>query len=171
LPSGIELPGLNDSKQVKESERERLYDILIGSDEILCSVVNVSSERIDEINVLQATHEAMRAAVAGLPKVPDLVLVDGNPVTGFLCPAINVIKGDAKSAAIAAASILAKVSRDRIMLAYADEYPEYGFEKHKGYGTKMHLQALREYGACPIHRQTFAPIKALAVDAKQGRLF
>jgi len=113
----------------------------------------------------------MQAAVANLRKEPDLVLVDGNPVTGFECPAKNIIKGDAKCAAISAASILAKVHRDRRMAAYDEEFPEYGFGKHKGYGTKAHLEALREHGPCEIHRKTFAPVAEILNEGRQGMLF
>ncbi len=171
LPSHIDLPGLNDSKQVSKTNRDRLFESLTTLTDVLWSIAEVTSDRIDAINILQATHEAMRAAVSGLTDTPDLVLVDGNPVNGFECPAVNVVKGDAKCAAIAAASILAKVHRDRVMLEYDAIYPEYGFAKHKGYGTKAHLEALRKHGPSPIHRHSFAPVRVLFDEARQGRLF
>ncbi len=170
LPADFELPALNDSKQLTEKQRELLYETITTSEEIAWSVICIEPSRIDEINILQATHEAMRLAVKSLKVIADLIFVDGNPVNGFHCPAINIIKGDGKCAAIAAASIVAKIHRDRLMLQYHSEYPQYGFATHKGYGTAAHLKALREHGPCPIHRMTFAPIARIINESKQGEL-
>jgi ribonuclease HII len=171
LPQSVSIPELNDSKQLSESVRKRLFEVITTTDGILWNIVDVSQQRVDEINILQATHEAMRLAVSGLSGTPDLVLVDGNPVKGFDCAAVNVIKGDAKCAAIAAASILAKVHRDGLMCEFDETYPEYGFSRHKGYGTKAHLEALRSHGPCPVHRRSFAPVRDLLSQSRQGWLF
>lgn len=171
LPKGLFIPELNDSKQLSETVRNRLFEVLTTTEGVLWNVVDISNIRVDEINILQATHEAMRCAVTGLSGTPDLVLVDGNPVHGFPCSAVNVIKGDAKCAAIAAASILAKVHRDNLMREMDAVYPEYGFFRHKGYGTKAHLASLRSHGPCPIHRRSFAPVREVVNQSKQGRLF
>ena len=154
LPFGLELPGLNDSKKLSEKQRERLYEE-ITAQALAWSVFLVDERTVDEINILQATFRAMRGAVAGLQVRPELCLVDGNQDPGLLLPTLTVVHGDAQCASIAAASILAKVTRDRLMLQYAAQYPQYGFEKHKGYGTKAHYAALDTYGPCPIHRRTF----------------
>jgi ribonuclease HII len=159
LPQDINIPYLNDSKQLTEKKREILFDI-IKEKALAYAVSSADNAVIDEINILQATFTAMRNSVSGLNVKPELCLVDGNhkiPDLPFEQEA--VIDGDAKSAAIAAASILAKVTRDRMMLEYSKQYPLYKFEKHKGYGTKVHIEALKVYGACPIHRKTFAPVK------------
>lgn len=148
------IAGLNDSKKLSEKRREELYDIICEK-AVAYAVCAVDEKRIDEINILNATFEAMSGAVAGLNVTPDYVLVDGNRVKGIDIPHETIVKGDAKSASIAAASILAKVSRDRYITKMAEKYPEYGFEKHKGYGTKEHTAAILEHGACEIHRRTF----------------
>ena len=122
---------------------------------IAYNIFSVDEKRIDEINILNATYEAMNGAVNGLSTVPDFVLIDGNRISGMEIPHETVVKGDSKSISIAAASILAKVSRDRFICQMAEKYPEYGFEKHKGYGTKAHNEAILKYGPCPIHRRTF----------------
>ena len=119
------------------------------------NIFSVDEKRIDEINILNATYEAMNGAVNGLSTAPDFVLIDGNRISGMEIPHETVVKGDSKSISIAAASILAKVSRDRFICQMAEKYPEYGFEKHKGYGTKAHNEAILKYGPCPIHRRTF----------------
>ncbi len=154
LPRGLEIPGLNDSKKLSEKKREALYT-RITEQALAWSVCLVDEKRIDEINILQATYEAMRGAVAGLSLRPDLCLVDGNRDPGLGLPTETVVKGDGSCADIAAASILAKVTRDRRMLQLDREYPQYGFAVHKGYGTKAHYAALDAFGPCPIHRLTF----------------
>ena len=154
LPKGWDTPWLNDSKKVTEKRREVLYD-QITAEALAWSVAWADEKEIDEINILNARMLAMERAVRGLSVKPDLALVDGNRAPDLDCPLETVVKGDGKSASIAAASILAKVSRDRYMLEMAKEYPQYAFEKHKGYPTKLHYERLREYGPCPIHRLTF----------------
>ncbi len=154
LPQDLVLPGLNDSKKVPDKRRRELYDV-ITAQALAYGIAFASQEEIDEINILQATFLAMKRAVAQLSLRPDLLLLDGNRETEFGIPVQTVIKGDSKSANIAAASILAKVTRDRYMEQLAQEYPQYGFEVHKGYGTKRHYAALQEYGPCPAHRMSF----------------
>lgn len=154
LPQDLVLPGLNDSKKVPDKRRRELYD-LITDQALAYGIAFASNEEIDEINILQATFLAMKRAVAQLSLRPDLLLLDGNRETEFGIPVQTVIKGDSKSANIAAASILAKVTRDRYMEQLAQEYPQYGFEVHKGYGTKRHYAALQECGPCPAHRMSF----------------
>lgn len=155
LPQGYVVEGVNDSKKLSEKKRDMLFDKII--DECVCySIGTASVSEIDEFNILQATFLAMRRAVDGLSIKPDFTLIDGNAdAPGLSTDSMTVIKGDSKSANIAAASILAKVSRDRYMLEMAEKYPRYHFEKHKGYGTKLHYEMIREYGICPIHRKTF----------------
>lgn len=154
LPEGCVIDGINDSKKLSEKKREELFDVICEKAVAYC-IADVSEGRIDEINILNATFEAMNGAVDGLGVTPDYVLIDGNRISGMTLPHETVVKGDAKSISIAAASILAKVSRDRVMYEMAEKYPEYGFEKHKGYGTKTHCEAILKYGACEIHRKTF----------------
>ena len=154
LPDGIFIEGLNDSKKLTEKKREKLFDIIKENAVAYC-IASVDEKEIDRINILQATFLAMNKAVDGLKIKPQIALVDGNQDPHLKVPCQTVVKGDAKCASIAAASILAKVSRDRFMLEKAKEYPEYCFEKHKGYGTKLHYEKLAEYGASPIHRQSF----------------
>ena len=154
LPPDVELPGLNDSKKLSEKKRELLFP-LIQEQAVAWSVAFASVEEIEELNILRATFLAMNRAIAGLDPKPDLALIDGNQNREIAMPSRTVIHGDARCACIAAASILAKVSRDRLMKELAVRYPQYGFEKHKGYGTKAHYAALREYGPCPIHRRSF----------------
>ena len=153
-----DLPGVFDSKQLSEARREELFVELTGHPEIRYAVCEVSPQEIDQINILQATHLAMRRAVAALPQT-DVVLVDGLPVRGFAVESRNLVKGDSLSASIAAASIIAKVTRDRKMLELDKLYPQYGFARHKGYGTAEHLEALKNYGACPEHRKSFRPVR------------
>lgn len=155
LPIGLEIEGLNDSKKLSEKKREQLFDVIC--EKAIDYSIGVATEKeIDEINILNATFLAMHRAVEGLKIKPDYALIDGNqyPKIPFVTEE-TVVKGDAKSMSIAAASILAKVSRDRFMLEKAKEYPEYCFEKHKGYGTKVHYEAIKEFGPSPIHRLTF----------------
>lgn len=154
LPKGWDAPYLNDSKKVTEKRREVLFD-QITAEAVAWSVAWADEKEIDEINILNARMLAMKRAVRGLSVGPDLALVDGNRAPNLDCPLETVVKGDGKSASIAAASILAKVSRDRYMLEMAKEYPQYAFEKHKGYPTKLHYERLRAHGPCPIHRLTF----------------
>ena len=154
LPDHLELPGLNDSKKLSDKKRRELFP-LIKEHAIAYGIGLASHEEIDEINILQATYLAMERAIAQLEGKADLALIDGNSAKDFGLPVKTVVKGDSLSASIAAASILAKVTRDDIMEAYAEEYPGYGFEIHKGYGTKAHYAALTEKGASPIHRMTF----------------
>lgn len=154
LPQEWDAPYLNDSKKVTEKRRDVLYEKIIG-DAVAWSVAWADEKEIDEINILNARMLAMDRAIKGLSVKPDLALIDGNRSVGIDCPNETVVKGDGKSASIAAASILAKVSRDRYMLDMAKKYPQYAFEKHKGYPTKLHYERLRAYGPCPIHRLTF----------------
>lgn len=154
LPKGHIVEGVNDSKKISEKKRDLLFDKII--DECVCYSIGTASEQeIDEINILQATFLAMRRAVESLEIKPDIALVDGNKKPGLDIAEQTIVKGDSKSANIAAASIIAKVSRDRYMLEMAEKYPEYQFEKHKGYGTKLHYEMLEKYGISPIHRKTF----------------
>lgn len=158
LPEPGILTGLDDSKKLTRRKREALYEALVASDLVEFSIGVVEPEEIDRINILKATHLAMQKAVEGLSPVPDMCLIDGLPVKGFPFPQESIVKGDASSLSIAAASIVAKVTRDRIMQKYAEQYPQYGFEKHSGYGTKIHLEALKKYGPAPIHRRSFSPV-------------
>lgn len=154
LPEGLEIAGLNDSKKLTDKKRRALYDE-ITQKALSYGISMVDETRIDEINILQATFEAMRAAAAQLTVTPALVLVDGNADPGLPIQVKTIVKGDSLSASIAAASILAKVTRDRYMEQIACVYPQYGFEIHKGYGTKLHYEALRRYGPCALHRRSF----------------
>lgn len=154
LPADFEIEGLNDSKKLTETKREMLFPI-IQQNAVAFGIASASEKEIDEMNILQATYLAMNRAIEALGVAPALCLIDGNRKEGICHPAQTVIGGDAKCACIAAASILAKVSRDRFMLEMAEKYPEYGFAKHKGYGTKAHYAALREFGPSPIHRMSF----------------
>ena len=154
LPKGTVIPGLDDSKKLTEKKREELFDI-IKDKAISFGIARAEVEEIEELNILNATFLAMNRAIAMLDPVPVLALIDGNRNTGIKTESICVIKGDSKCADIAAASILAKVSRDRYMYEMAAEYPQYEFEKHKGYGTKLHYEKLREFGPSPIHRMSF----------------
>ncbi len=154
LPENYEIPGLNDSKQLTDKKRRELYPI-IKEEALAWGIAFVDEKTIDEVNILNATFMAMKDAISQLEMKPDLALIDGNRVSDFGVEAIPVVKGDAKVASIAAASILAKVARDDVMDAMAETYPEYGFEVHKGYGTKRHYAAITVHGMCPIHRRTF----------------
>ena len=154
LPEDLILPYLNDSKKVTEKRREALF-LQIKEKALAWSVIMVPPERIDEINILQATYEAMRLAVSQLKVKPSVLVNDAVTIPGIALPQVPVVKGDAKCISIAAASILAKVTRDRIMEEMDAKHPEYGFAKHKGYGTREHMNAIREHGPCPIHRRSF----------------
>ena len=154
LPKGCVIEGVNDSKKLSEKKREALFDKIVEQC-VSYGVGTASVEEIDEINILQATYEAMRSAINNLNPSPDILLNDAVTIPKVDIKQVPIIKGDAKSISIAAASVLAKVTRDRIMEEYDKKYPEYGFAKHKGYGTKQHIQALEQFGASPIHRRTF----------------
>ena len=154
LPEHLEIPGLTDSKKLSDKKRRELFPII--QEKAVAYGIGLASEaEIDEINILQATFLAMCRALDQLSVRPEIALIDGNRETDFGLPVKTVVKGDSLSANIAAASVLAKVTRDNIMVELAETYPEYGFEIHKGYGTKAHYEALRQYGPCPIHRKTF----------------
>lgn len=154
LPEHLQIPGLTDSKKLTDKKRRELFPI-IQEQAIAYGIGLASESEIDEINILQATFLAMRRALDQLSVRPEIALIDGNRETDFGLPVKTVVKGDSLSANIAAASILAKVTRDNLMVELAEKYPEYGFEIHKGYGTKAHYEALRTYGPCPIHRRSF----------------
>lgn len=157
--------GLNDSKKLSEKARDALFAEILATADIGVGVADVA--RIDQMNILQATMWAMAEAIADLEQHPDLVLVDGNRCPKLTCPSQAIVKGDAKVVSIAAASVVAKVTRDRIMLALDQKNPEYGFARHKGYGTAFHLEMLKTHGATPHHRSSFAPVRnALAVPAR-----
>lgn len=154
LPEGLYIDGLNDSKKLTEKKREKLFDEICAS-AVAYSIAESTVEEINETNILEATLAAMRRAIASLPVKADFALIDGNVSRDFSLPARAVVHGDAISPSIAAASILAKVTRDRACLELDKQYPEYGIAKHKGYGTKVHMDALRKYGPAPIHRTKF----------------
>jgi ribonuclease HII len=160
LPCGLHIEGLNDSKKLSEKKREKLFDV-ICNEAVAYSVAFASVEEIDELNILEATLLAMRRAVEGLSVTPDYLLVDGNCSRSFTIPAKAVIKGDALVPSIAAASILAKVTRDRLCTELDKEYPQYNIAKHKGYGTKEHMALIKEHGISPIHRKSFIHLDKL----------
>ena len=172
LPDGLFIEGLNDSKKLTEKKREKLFDIICEK-AISYGIAFATNEEIDEINILNASQLAMRRAVAMLSPTPDLVLVDGNIARDFEMDAQPIIKGDALSMSIAAASILAKVTRDRYCEEMDKAYPEYHFAQHKGYPTKEHMDLVRALGPCPIHRKTFEPVRSILnpPDMIQGELF
>lgn len=154
LPPGLEIPGLNDSKKLSENKREALYDTIIAQ-ALSCGIAFATVEEIEEYNILGATFLAMNRAIAQLSPQPALALIDGNRNTGIAVQSRCIVGGDGKCADIAAASVLAKVTRDRYMRRMAETYPQYGFEKHKGYGTAAHYAAIRGLGPCPAHRPSF----------------
>ena len=154
LPKDHDILYLNDSKKLTAHKREELYDVIMEK-AVAVGIGMASPQRIDEINILQATYEAMREAVGKLSRAPRILLNDAVRIPGIAIPQVPIIKGDAKSVSIAAASILAKVTRDRLMYEYDKIMPEYGFASHKGYGSKIHIEALQKYGPSPIHRKTF----------------
>ena len=154
FPKDSNILYINDSKKLSEKKREELYDVIMEQ-AVACAVGYSTPERIDEINILQATYEAMREAVSNLETVPDLLLNDAVMIPQVNIRQVPIIKGDAKSISIGAASIVAKVTRDRLMIRYDEIYPEYGFASNKGYGAQTHIDALRKYGPCPIHRRSF----------------
>ena len=155
LPEGVVIEGLDDSKKLTEKKRERLYDI-IKQTAVAYSVAYGTLEEIETVNILEATYLAMNRTIEGLSVKPDFALIDGNRVPrGIKIPCETIVKGDSKSMSVAAASVLAKVTRDRLMLEYDKKYPEYNFKKHKGYGTKEHTELIKQYGPCEIHRLSF----------------
>lgn len=155
LPEGTVIEGLDDSKKLTEKKREKLYDI-IKETAVAYSVAYGTLEEIETVNILEATYLAMNRAIEGLSVKPDFALIDGNRVPrGIKIPCETIVKGDSKSMSVAAASVLAKVTRDRLMLEYDKKYPEYNFKKHKGYGTKEHTELIKQYGPCEIHRLSF----------------
>lgn len=168
IAAAVILPGdfshdlLNDSKKLSAKRREVLFDELTNNLDVQWAMSHGEVEEIDSINILKSTHAAMARAAEALEPNPDYCFIDGLAVPAFPFPSEGIVKGDGKSFSIAAASIIAKVSRDRLMTSYAEQYPEYGFEKHKGYGTKQHLEALRKHGPCPIHRKSFAPVAQMS---------
>lgn len=154
LPKNCDILYINDSKKLTEKKREELYNVIMEK-AVACGIGMVSPERIDEINILQATYEAMRIAISDLSVKPTLLLNDAVTIPGVDIKQVPIIKGDAKSISIGAASIIAKVTRDRMMVQYAEIYPQYHFEANKGYGSKAHIEALQKYGPTPIHRRSF----------------
>lgn len=168
LPKGFTCPGLDDSKKISPLKRERLYELLTTHPAIHWSVATADREEIDRLNILRATHLAMRRAAEALSPLPDHCLIDGLPVRDFPLPHDGIVKGDGLSLSIAAASIIAKVTRDRIMHEIDAEFPEFGFAKHQGYGTKVHLEALRIHGPCCHHRRSFQPVAQLSLSFGDG---
>lgn len=154
LPEGVIIDGVNDSKKLSEKKRESLFDV-IREQALSYSIAYATVDEIEEINILNATMLAMRRAIDGFDIKADYAMIDGNKIPPIDIDAECIVKGDAKSMSIACASILAKVSRDRLLYKYAEEYPMYGFDKHKGYGTKVHREAILKYGPCPYHRKSF----------------
>ena len=163
LPAGFACPGLDDSKKLSAARRETLYDFLTDHAEVRWSVALADCGEIDRLNILKATHLAMARATQALDPPPGHCLIDGLPVPGFPFPHDALVKGDSRSLSIAAASIIAKVTRDRIMREIDREFPQFGFAKHQGYGTKDHLEALRIHGPCRHHRRSFQPVAQLAL--------
>ncbi|MBL6923363.1 MAG: ribonuclease HII [Akkermansiaceae bacterium] len=168
VPEDFYHPVINDSKKLSEKAREKLFDELVERDDIQWAVSLVEASEVDEVNVLKATHLGMARAVKALKLKPGMCLIDGLPVPNFPYPHEGIVKGDGKSLSIATASIFAKVMRDRIMREAAKSYPEYGFERHKGYGTKAHLEALARYGPCPLHRRSFQPVAQLSLPLDES---
>ena len=168
LPHDANLPGCDDSKKLTEKKREELYQAIFDS-AVEVSFCLIEADKIDQINILQATRLAMKKAVEGLSIQPDCLLIDGNQKIDWPGAQNTIVGGDGKSLSIAAASIIAKVTRDRLMKKYADLYPGYGFERHKGYGVKEHLAAIRELGPTPIHRKTFKGVKEFCLNRDLGK--
>jgi ribonuclease HII len=158
LPS-FSLVGVDDSKKLPEQFREKLFQVLCDPQgQVLFGVGSATSEEIDRFNILQATYLAMKRALSALPEPPEHLLIDGRPVSVFREPQTAIVGGDAKSLSIAAASIVAKVTRDRMMRSWHKKFPDYGFDRNKGYGTRAHLEKIQTHGPCPIHRKSFAPV-------------
>lgn len=169
LPQNFSCPGLDDSKKISAARREVLYERLTNDPEISWAVATADHEEIDRLNILKATHLAMWRAAGALDPLPDHCLIDGLPVKNFPLPHDGIVKGDGLSLSIAAASIIAKVTRDRIMHDLDREFPQFGFAKHQGYGTKAHLEALRNYGPCRHHRRSFQPVAQLSLPFDTAR--
>ncbi|MES2272947.1 MAG: ribonuclease HII [Chlamydiota bacterium] len=165
LPDGILFPNLNDSKQLTAAAREQLFAQITACPDLLFGIGIVDVETIDRINILQATFLAMQKAVAALNCTPDYLLIDGNQLPHFPYPMQGIVEGDALSLSIAAASVIAKVTRDRILEEYDLQWPQYGFKRHKGYATELHRQAILKWGPCPIHRRSFGSLKNFAINA------
>jgi len=168
LPRPFSCPLLDDSKKLTRKRRDLLYAELTGNPEVLWAVAMVGPDEIDEINILCATHKAMGQAIASLSQKPDIALVDGLPVKGLPVPHEAVVKGDGLSLSIAAASVIAKVTRDRFMEKIDQEFPAYGFARHQGYGTRAHIEALTKYGPCRHHRRSFQPVSQLTLPPADG---
>ena len=168
LPEDFHHEVLRDSKKLSEKQREVLYEEIVGNSRILWNSAHADLGEICSLNILGATHLAMRRSVVGLPVEPGMALIDGRGLPDFPVPHRGIVRGDDSSFSIAAASIIAKVERDRLMREFDETYPEYGFASHKGYGTKLHLERLRHYGPCPIHRTTFRPVAEIALKFDQG---
>ncbi|MEW6609951.1 MAG: ribonuclease HII [bacterium] len=167
LPKEIKIPGINDSKKLSPKQRERLFKTI--SDVVIdWGIGIVNEEIIDEINILRATHLAMKKAIDSLKSKPHFLLVDGLKIPSIDIPQKPIIRGDQLSISIQSASILAKVIRDRMMIEYDKEFPQYGFAKHKGYGTSLHIESIKKYGICPIHRKSFEPIKSMCKRASRN---
>ena len=164
LPPDFTHAVLNDSKQLSEKQREEIYAELKSDARLFISCAEASVEEIDRLNILRASHLAMERAVNGLPQRPDICIIDGLPVRRFPYPHEGVVKGDGLSLSIAAASVIAKVERDRHMRTLSEQYPQYAFHSHKGYCTALHLTRLREHGPCPLHRRSFQPVAQLHLD-------
>jgi ribonuclease HII len=158
LPPNFRLRGLNDSKQLSSQARESYYEALVSNPEVIFGIGIASVTEIDQINILGATHLAMQRALAGLASLPDHLLIDGLPVPALTHPQTAIVDGDARSFSIAAASVIAKVTRDRMMVSWHEEFPVYEFARNKGYGTPEHLEKLRSHGPCLLHRRTFGPV-------------
>lgn len=171
IPQGVFFPGIDDSKKLTHRQREQLFASLTQHPKVQYALGVVNAADIDRINIYQATIQAMLQAVGGLKEAPDYLLVDGMPLFHPTVPSQKIIGGDAKSQSIAAASVLAKVTRDRMALEWEITWPQYGFAKHKGYGTPQHLAAIAEHGPCPIHRMTFAPLTPKQKAGVQPELF
>lgn len=168
LPTNFKCDGLDDSKKISPRKREQLFEQLTNDPRVLWAVATADHEEIDRFNILRATHLAMRRAVEGLGQPPDFCLIDGLPVRDFPLPHDGIVKGDGISLSIAAASIIAKVTRDRIMAELDREFPQFGFAQHQGYGTKAHLEALRIHGPCRHHRRSFQPVAQLTLSLEDG---
>jgi ribonuclease HII len=166
LQTGLarQLRGLNDSKQLTEEQREKYFAVLTSHPDVRCGIASVEVEMIDQINILRAAHRAMSLALEQLQPAPQHVLVDGRPVKSLRFPSTPLVKGDARSYSIAGASVLAKVTRDRMMIEFDRQFPAYGFAEHKGYGTPQHLAALAEHGPCAIHRRSFSTFHPVAQE-------
>jgi ribonuclease HII len=164
LPRGFRHAAIDDSKKLTPELREAIYAVLTVRPDVCWAVAVVEHDEIDRVNILRASHEAMRRAVRALATLPEHALIDGLPVRPFPVPHTAIVKGDGQCKCIAAASIIAKVTRDRIMMRLDAEYPAYGFAQHKGYATELHLERLKIHGPCPIHRKTFLPVAQRLLD-------